>query len=94
MTYARINTITFASEKAADNLQENYASTAVEGFPEAQLLVAVRTGPLTASLTSIYEDKAAFDRSANERSARMSANGHLMEAVDVQEGEVYLFHKK
>jgi hypothetical protein len=24
----------------------------------------------------------------------MSANGHLMEAVDVQEGEVYLFHKK
>ena len=65
MAYARINTITFASEKAADNLQENYASTAVEGFPEAQLLVAVRTGPLTASLTSIYEDKAAFDRSAN-----------------------------
>ena len=94
MTYARINTITFASEKAADNLQENYASTAVEGFPEAKLLVAVRTGPLTASLTSIYEDKAAFDRSANERSARMSANGHLMEAVDVQEGEVYLFHTK
>ena len=85
MTYARINTITFASEKAADYLQENYALTAVEGFPEAQLLVAVRTGPLTASLTSIYEDKAAFDR---------SANGHLMEAVDVQEGEVYLFHKK
>ena len=71
MTYARINTITFVSEKAADNLQENYALTAVEGFPEAQLLVAVRTGPLTASLTSIYEDKAAFDRSANERSARM-----------------------
>ena len=96
MTYARINTLTFASEKAADYLQENYALTAVEGFPEAQLLVAVRTGPLTASLTSIYEDKAAFDRSANERSARMSANanGHLMEAVDVQEGEVYLFHKK
>ena len=55
MTYARINTITFVSEKAADNLQENYALTAVEGFPEAQLLVAVRTGPLTASLTSIYE---------------------------------------
>jgi hypothetical protein len=24
----------------------------------------------------------------------MSANGHLMEAVDVQEGEVYLFHTK
>ena len=29
MAYARINTITFTSEKAADNLQENYASTAV-----------------------------------------------------------------
>ncbi len=48
MTYARINTITFASEEAADELQANYASTAPAGFPEAQLLVSVRTGPLTA----------------------------------------------
>ena len=92
MAYARINTITFSSEEAADELQANYASTAPEGFPEAQLLVAVRTGPLTASLTSIYEDKAAFDRSADERTRRMKANGHLMEAVDDQEGEVYLNH--
>ena len=79
MAYARINTITFPSEEAADELQANYASTAPEGFPEAQLLVAVRTGPLTASLTSIYEDKAAFDRSADERTRRMKANSHLMD---------------
>ena len=39
MAYARINTITFSSEEAADELQANYASTAPEGFPEAQLLV-------------------------------------------------------
>ena len=40
------------------------------------------------------EDKAAFDRSADERTRRMKANGHLMEAVDVQEGEVYLNHAR
>ena len=94
MTYARINTITFASEEAADELQANYASTAPTGFPEALLLVSVRTGPLTASLTSIYEDKAAFDRSAEERKKRMTANGHLMKDVVVEEGEVTLFHIK
>jgi hypothetical protein len=94
MIYARINTITFASEAAADELQANYASTAPAGFPEAQLLVSVRTGPLTASLTSIYEDKAAFDRSAEERTKRMAANGHLIHGVVVEEGEVTLFHTK
>ena len=94
MIYARINTITFASEAAADELQANYASTGPAGFPEALLLVSVRTGPLTASLTSIYEDKAAFDRSAEERTKRMAANGHLIDGVIVEEGEVTLFHTK
>ena len=94
MAYARINTITFTSEEAADELQAIYASTAPAGFPEAQLLVSVRTGPITASLTSIYEDKAAFDRSAVERTKRMAANGHLIHGVVVEEGEVTLFHTK
>ena len=94
MAYARINTITFTSEEAADELQAIYASTAPAGFPEAQLLVSVRTRPLTASLTSIYEDKAAFDRSAEERTKRMAANGHLIHGVVVEEGEVTLFHTK
>jgi len=94
MAYARINTITFTSEEAADELQAIYASTAPAGFPEAQLLVSVRTGPITASLTSIYEDKAAFDRSAEERTKRMASNGHLMDGVIVEEGEVTLFHVK
>ena len=94
MAYARINTIMFTSEEAADELQAIYASTAPAGFPEAQLLVSVRTGLITASLTSIYEDKAAFDRSAEERTKRMAANGHLIHGVVVEEGEVTLFHTK
>ena len=84
----------FTSEEAADELQAIYASTAPAGFPEAQLLVSVRTGLITASLTSIYEDKAAFDRSAEERTKRMAANGHLIHGVVVEEGEVTLFHTK
>ena len=46
MAYARINTITFSSEEVAEELEANYASTAPTGFPKAQLLVVVRTGPL------------------------------------------------
>ena len=54
------------------------SGSAPAGFPEAQLLVSIRTGPLTASLTSIYEDKAAFDRSVEERTRRMAENGHFV----------------
>ena len=94
MSYAWINTITFTSERAADEIQANYASTAPSGIPEAQLSVSVRTGPLPASLTSIYENKVAFDRSADERTKRMAANKHLMDSVVFEECEITLFHIK
>jgi len=92
MSYARINSMTFTSEKAADTIQAKYSSTAPIGFPEAELLTFVRTGPLTASLTSIYPDKAAFDRSADERTLRMKENKDLIKSVETEEGEVAFVH--
>ena len=92
MSYARINSMTFPSKKAADTIQAKYSSTAPKGFPEAELLTFVRTSPLTASLTSIYPNKAAFDRSAEERARRMKENEGMIESVETQEGEVALVH--
>jgi len=92
MSYARINNITFISEKFGDKIQANYCATAPSGFPEAEILTFVRTGPLTASLTSIYPDKAAYDRSADERKKRMAGNQEMIANVDMQEGDVALVH--
>ena len=92
MNYACINTLTFSSEESGDTIQSQYAKTAPTEFNEALLLTFVRTGPLTASLTSIYPDKEAFDRSAPIRKERMKANKDLISGVYVSEGSVALMH--
>lgn len=92
MSYARINTMTFVSPEAADTLEAQYVETAPGSFTEATLLTFVRTGPTTASLTSVYPDKAAFDRSAPIRAERMKANEELIASVEMTEGDVRLCH--
>ncbi|MDE0784843.1 MAG: hypothetical protein OSB34_16900 [Planktomarina sp.] len=94
MNYACINTLTFSSEDSGDTIQAQYAETAPTEFSEASLLTFVRTGPLTASLTSIYPNKVAFDNSASIRKERMKANKHLISGVYVSEGSVALMHLK
>ena len=94
MSYARINTMTFVSPEAADTLEAQYVETAPESFTEATLLTFVRTGPTTASLTSVYPDKEAFDRSAPIRAERMKANEGLVASVEMTEGDVRLCHTK
>ena len=94
MNYARINTLTFSSEDSGDTIQAQYTEMAPTEFSEATLLTFVRTGSLTASLTSIYPDKEAFDRSAPIRKERMKANKDLISGVYVSEGTVALVHVK
>ena len=90
MSYARINAITFVSEQAADDVQAQYVTTAPDSFPEATLLTFARTGPTTAAPTSVYPDKAAFDRSASVRAERMQENKDKMQAGEMSEGDVAL----
>ena len=94
MNYARINTLTFASKGAGDTIQAQYAETAAASFDEALLLTFVRTGDLNASLTSIYPDYEAFERSAPLRKERMKAQKDLITGVYVTEGEVAVMHTK
>ncbi|MAW51980.1 MAG: hypothetical protein CME01_04065 [Geminicoccus sp.] len=94
MSYARINSMTFVSPEAADAVQEQYVGTAPTSFTEATLLTFVRTGPTTASLTSVYPDRAAFDRSAPIRQERMASNKDKIANVEMSEGDVALVHSK
>ena len=54
----------------------------------------VRSGALNASLTSVYPDKEAFERSAPIRKERMKAHKDMITGVYVTEGAVALMHLK
>jgi hypothetical protein len=72
VSYARINTVEYNSEADADAAAADYAEKAPGEFTEAQVLLSVRTGPTTGMAVSLYPDKAAFERSAPVREARLA----------------------
>ena len=63
-------------------------------YARINTMTFVRTGPTTASLTSVYPNKEAFDRSAPIRAERMKANEGLIASVEMTEGDVRLCHTK
>ena len=67
MSYVRMNYFEYISEQAADELEAHYVQNAPDNFPDATALVFLRTGPKTASLTSVYPDKATFEKAADQR---------------------------
>ena len=67
MSYVRMNYFEYISEQAADELEAHYVQNAPDNFPDATALVFLRTGPKTASLTSVYPDKATFEKAAAQR---------------------------
>jgi hypothetical protein len=85
-----MNYIEYVSEKIADEMEARYVSVAPDGFPEASVLVFLRTGATTASLTSIYPDKETFERATEERKKRMSSNADKIKSVRTEEGEAAL----
>jgi hypothetical protein len=53
MSYVRMNYFEYISEKAGDELEAHYIKNAPANFPDATVLVFLRTSPTTASLTSV-----------------------------------------
>ncbi|MBR03381.1 MAG: hypothetical protein CL394_08665 [Acidiferrobacteraceae bacterium] len=94
MSYARINTVEYNSEADADAAAADYAEKAPGEFTEAQVLLSVRTGPTTGMAVSVYPDKAAFERSAPVREARLARMKDRVKSVQMQEGEVTLAHAR
>ena len=90
MGYVRMNYMTFVSKQAADEIEENYANTAPDNFPDAKILVFARTGETTATLTSVYPDKEGFERSAATRKSKMASNADKIEKVVLEEGDASL----
>ena len=90
MSYVRMNYFEYISEEAADELEAHYIKNAPKNFPDATALVFLRTGPTTASLTSIYPNKDAFEKAAAQRKKGIAGVADKIKNVRLEEGEASL----
>ena len=67
-----------------------YIKNAPVNFPDATALVFLRTGPTTASLTSIYPDKDTFEKAAAQRKKGIASVADKIKNVRLEEGEASL----
>ena len=56
MSYCRTTIVEFNSEKDADEGSADYSKNAASEFPEAEILLAFRTGHTSAVAVSVYPD--------------------------------------
>ena len=90
MSYVRMNYFEYISKDAGDELEAHYIKNAPKNFPDATALVFLRTGPTTASLTSIYPNKDAFEKAAAQRKKSIAGVASKIKNVRLEEGEASL----
>jgi hypothetical protein len=69
-----MNYIDYVSEEIADELEKHYTVNGPKNFPDALCSVFLRTGPTTATLTSVYPSKEAYDRATEQRKKAMKSH--------------------
>ena len=93
MSVARITTITFNSEEAANDASESYVTNAPGESPEAQQLIGVKIDGNILIAVSLYEDNAAMERADTARKKRMDSRKDNYVSVDTKVGTVELNHQ-
>jgi hypothetical protein len=74
------------TEEIADELEKHYTINGPKNFPDALCLVFLRTGPTTATLTSVYPSKEAYDRATEQRKKAMNSHEGKIKSVKTEEG--------
>ena len=91
MSVARITTVTFESNEAADIAAAAYVPNAPSDFPEAEQLIAVKSeGNVNISVT-LYENNEAMERATAAKNKVMDAIQGIV-SVDTKVGSVILDH--
>jgi len=85
MSYCRTTLVEFNSEKDAD-----YSKNVPSEFPEAEILLSTRTGPTSAVVTSVYQDKETAKKATAARNAYLKKAAHRMKSTEMLQGEVIL----
>ena len=92
MSVARITTLIFKTEEAANKSIEDYSTNAPNEFPEAEQLMQIKVDNKTVIAVSLYSDNDSMERASAARNKRMGSNQDQFESVDTKTGEVTLNH--
>ena len=90
MSYCRTTIVEFNSEKDANEASADYSKNAPSEFPDAEILLFTRTGPLSALVSSVYPDKETAKKATAARNARMEKAAHRRKSTEMHQGEVIL----
>ena len=94
MSTARINMLEFDSEEDLNQRAEMYQREAPELFPNAEILLTIKTGPTSAMSVSIYPDEKSAEESLIQRDKHFKAAEVQPREAWYLEGEVVQRHVK
>jgi len=95
MTFARINNVELNSESEADTFISNFTSGKFrEIFPEAEILISIRTGPSSVTSVSVYKNKKTADSVAERRNSTIEGLKSLIKSLALTEGKVEILDLK
>ena len=95
MTFARINNVELNSESEADTFISNFTSGKLrEIFPEAEILISIRTGPSSVTSISVYKNKRTADSVAERRNSTIEGLKSLIKSLALTEGKVEILDLK
>ena len=91
MSVARITTVTFNSQEAADVASASYVDNSPSDFPEAQQLLGVKAEGNKLVAVTLYADQEAMERASASRKKVLDANKDVL-SVDTMVGTVEINH--
>lgn len=91
MSVARITTITFESNEAADIAKKSYAQNAPNDFPEAEQLLGIHSEGNLFIAVSLYTDNEAMERATATRGKALDSIQGIV-SVDTKVGTVEINH--
>ena len=81
MSVARITTVTFKSQEAADVAAASYVKNAPNDFPEAEQLLGIQVDGNTLIAVSLYTDNDAMERATASRKKVLDSNQEVVSVV-------------
>ena len=94
MSTARINMLEFDSEEDLNQRAGTYQREAPKLFPNAEILLTIKTGPTSAMSVSIYPDEKSAEESLIRRNKHFKAAEVQPREAWYLEGEVVQRHVK
>ena len=95
MTFARINNVELNSKAEADTFISNFTLGKFrEIFPEAEILISIRTGPSSVTSVSVYKNKKTAESVADRSNSTIEGLKSLVKSLALTEGKVEILDLK